>query len=538
MNLCRGIPGLLALLCSIIVLAGCHSRPRADLIICNGAEPQSLDPAIISGQLEGRLTTALLEGLVRRDARARPVPGCAEKWTVSPDGRTYTFTLRPNLRWSNGDPLTAEDYRYSWLRALDPATGSPYSEILYFIRGAEDYHSGKLTAPSVGIQAVDARTLRVELIHPTPFFPALTSFTTYLPVHRPTVEKYGDRWTRPENWVGNGPYRLLDWKINDRVSLEKNPLYHTPDRVALNRIDALAVNRASTAFNLYSGGQADVLLDKGLIPSLILPELRGRPDFHPGPLLATYFYRFQVTRPPFNDARIRRAFAIALDKEAITDKITRGNEPVATALCPRGMADYQPPEGLSSDPDTARGLLAQAGFPNGKDFPRVSLLYNKSELNEQLAIEIQAQWKRELGVTVELRNQEWATYLRSLDELDFDIARSSWVGDYDDPNTFLDCFVTGRGNNRTGWSDPTYDSLLASALAEPNPARRLHLMQQAETILVTQALPIIPIYHFIGCLMFDPTKWAGLYPNLLDDHPFSEIKRSLDPKSIEFKNNR
>ena len=228
MTLCRGIPGLLALLFPLLLLTGCHSRPRADLIICNGAEPQSLDPAIISGQLEGRLTTALLEGLVRRDARARPVPGCAEKWTVSPDGRTYTFTLRPNLRWSNGDPLTAEDYRYSWLRALDPATGSPYSEILYFIVGAEDYHSGKVPASSVGIQVVDDRTLCVTLLNPTPFFPALTSFTTYLPVHRPTVEKYGDRWTRPEKWVGNGPYRLLDWKINDRVSLEKNPLYHTP----------------------------------------------------------------------------------------------------------------------------------------------------------------------------------------------------------------------------------------------------------------------------------------------------------------------
>ena len=255
----------------------------------------------------------------------------------------------------------------------------------------------------------------------------------------------------------------------------------------------------------------------------MLPQLRGRPDFHPGPLLATYFYRFNVTRPPFQDVRVRRAFALAIDKESIVDKITRGNEPVAQALTPRGIADYNPPEGLPSDPTTAQGLLKLAGFPEGKGFPRVSLLYNKSELNEQIAVEIQAQWKRVLGVEVELRNQEWATYLRSLDELDFDIARSSWVGDYDDPNTFLDCFVTGRGNNRTGWSDPTYDSLLERALAEPNAASRLKLLAEAEAILVTQALPIIPLYHFVGCLMFDPNKWTGLYPNLLDEHPFSEI---------------
>ncbi|NDC80948.1 MAG: peptide ABC transporter substrate-binding protein, partial [Verrucomicrobia bacterium] len=225
-----------------------------------------------------------------------------------------------------------------------------------------------------------------------------------------------------------------------------------------------------------------------------------------------------------------RAFTLAMDKEAITERVTRGGEPIAQALTPRGINGYQPPEGLPRDVETARGLLRQAGYPDGRGFPRVSILYNKSELNEQIAVEIQAQWKRELGIDVDLRNQEWATYLRSLDALDFDIARSSWVGDYDDPNTFLDCFVTGRGNNRTGWSDPNYDSLLATALAEPVSAKRFQLLQKAETLLVTQALPILPIYHFVGCLMFDPDQWQGLMPNLLDEHPFSEISRR-QPKS-------
>jgi len=518
----RGLPGLLGLLC-VLSLSGCGSGPRADLVLCNGAEPQTLDPALVSGQLEGRICAALFEGLTRRDARGKSVPGAAESWVVSPDGKTYTFTLRPALRWSNGDPVTAEDFRYSWLRALDPATGSPYAEILFFIKGAEDFQAGRAPAESVEISAPDARTLIIHLKNPVPFFPSLCSFTTYLPVHRATVEKHGDRWTRPEHWVGNGPFMLKLWRVNDRVALEKNFHYHSASRVRLNRIDALAVTRASTAFNLYASGQADVLLDKGLIPSLIMPKLRGRRDFHPAPLFATYFYRYNVTRPPFDNPKVRRAFSLAIDKESVVEKITRGGEPIALSLTPRGVPGYQPPDGPGQDFVTARALLREAGFPGGQGFPRVSILYNKSELNEQIAIELQAQWKRELGVTIDLRNQEWATYLRSLDTLDFDIARSSWVGDYDDPLTFLDCFATGRGNNRTGWSDPKYDTLLAQAQAEPNPSSRFRLLRQAEEILVNQAMPIIPLYHFVGCLMFDPRKWDGLMPNLLDEHPFSEI---------------
>ncbi|NDA10054.1 MAG: peptide ABC transporter substrate-binding protein [Verrucomicrobia bacterium] len=518
----RVLPGWLGLW-GLTFLSGCNSGPRADLVICNGAEPQTLDPALVSGQLEGRICAALYEGLTRRDARGKSIPAAAESWSVSPDGKTYTFTLRPGLKWSNGDPVTAADFRYSWLRALDPVSASPYAEILFFIRGAEDFQAGRASAESVEIAAPDDRTLRVRLKNPVPFFPSLISFTTYLPVHRATVEKYGDRWTRPEHWVGNGPYLLKAWQVNDRVSLQKNPRYHSADRVRLNRIDALAVTRASTAFNLYSSGQADVLLDKGLIPSLILPKLRGRPDFHPAPLFATYFYRFNVTRPPFDNPKVRRAFSLAIDKEAVVEKITRGGEPIALSLTPRGVPGYLPPSGPVQDTLTCKALLREAGYPNGEGFPRISILYNKSELNEQIAVELQAQWKRTLGVQVELRNQEWATYLRSLDTLDFDIARSSWVGDYDDPLTFLDCFATGRGNNRTGWSDPSYDNLLAKAQAEPNAAVRLRFLGQAEEILILQAMPILPLYHFVGCLMFDPKKWDGLLPNLLDEHPFSEI---------------
>lgn len=497
-----------------------------DLIILNGAEPQSLDPAEISGQLEGRLCNALFEGLTRRNAAGLVVPGVAERWDVSPDGRTYTFFLRDNARWSNGERVTAHDFVYSWRRVLEPATAAVYAEILFFIRNAEAYQSGRLPDFSqVGIRALSDHILQVELESPAAFFPDVVAFTTYLPVHPKTIETHGHRWTRPAYMVSNGAYRLRDWKINDRVELEANPHYWNAHNVRSRRIDALAVSKATTALNLYLTGQADVLLDKGLIPALLVGQLQNHPDLHRFTFLATYFYRFNTTRPPFHDARVRRALTAAIDRTAIVQRITRGGEPPTTAFTPPGIPGYEPPPGTGYDPALARRLLAEAGFPQGRGFPRVSILYNKSELNEQVAVEIQRMWRQELGIEIELQNQEWATYLKTLDNLQYDIARSSWVGDYNDPNTFLDCFVTGRGNNRTGWSHARYDALLAEASRTADPARRMALLRQAETILVAEENPIAPIYHNVGMMLFNASRISGLEGNVLDEHPFQEIAR-------------
>jgi oligopeptide transport system substrate-binding protein len=512
---------------ALTLAASCGQRPAGvDLIILNGAEPQSLDPAVISGQIEGRLCTALFEGLTRRNAAGGLIPGAAERWEVSADGLTYTFHLRPSARWSNGDPVTAHDFAASWRRVLEPATAAVYAEILFFIRNAEAYQTGKITDFSrVGIRAVDDLTLRVELAAPAAYFPDVVAFTTYLPVHRPTVERHGDRWTRPGRMVSNGAYQLRAWKINDRVELEANPHYWNASAVRSRRIDALAVTKATTALNLYLTGQADVLLDKSLIPPLLAGELRDRPDLHRFTFLATYFYRFNTTRKPFDDPRVRRALAAAIDREGIVRRITRGGEPPAPAFTPPGIPGYIPPPGTGHDPELARRLLAEAGFPGGRGFPRASILYNKTELNEQIAVEIQGMWRRELGIEVELHNQEWATYLKTLDNLQYDIARSSWVGDYNDPNTFLDCFVSGRGNNRTGWSHPRYDALLAEANRTADPTRRMALLREAETILISQEHPIAPIYHNVGMMLFDPKRITGLQGNVLDEHPFQEIER-------------
>ncbi|HPA18121.1 MAG TPA: peptide ABC transporter substrate-binding protein [Verrucomicrobiae bacterium] len=516
---------------AVLAFSGCGAaRERADLVFINGVEPESLDPAIISGQPEGRLVMALFEGLTSRDAAGVVGPGMAERWEVSPDGREYTFHIRGGARWSNGDPLTAQDFVRSWERTLNPLTTSPYSELLFSVDGAEDYAKGKLTDFSkVGVAVVDDRTLRVRLRAPTPYFLELCAFQTHYPVHLSSIERYGIDWIKPGKLVSNGAYRLVEWRINDRIRLEANPHYWRAASVRLKTVEALPISQATTAFNFYSTGLADLTLDKGVVPPMLLDELRKRPDCHIAPVLATYFYRFNVTRKPFDDPRVRRAFAMALDKQFIVGRITRNGEPAAGSFTPPGIRGYDPPRGLPHDPDAARRLLAEAGYPGGSGFPPFGLLFNSTEQDEEIAVAVQDLLRRELGVRVELRRQEWKVYLNSLNRLDFDMARSTWVADYPDPNTFLDCFVTGRGNNRTGWSNARYDSLLDASNRTLDPAARFGLMRRAEEILVEGDVPIAPVYHYVGVKLYDARRIGGIVLNPIDEYPIREMYRIGGP---------
>ncbi len=510
-----------------LLLASCGpTEPRADFPFLNGTEPETLDPAIITGQPEGRIALALFEGLTARDPAARIVPGVAKRWEISPDGRTYRFHLRADARWSNGDPVTAPDFVRSWERTLDPATASEYAYQLFYIHNAEAFNAGTLRDfARVGVHAPEVRTLEVQLDHPTPFFLDLCAFPTLLPVHGPSVAKYGDDWIKPGRLVSNGAYQLEDWRVNHRVRLRANPYYWDRARVGLRVVDILPTSQANTAFNLYYTGAADLILDKGLVPAVLLRELRQRPDFHASPFLGSYFYRFNVTRKPFHDPRVRKAFALAVDKQRLVDKVTRGGERIADSLVPPGIPGYTSPRGLGFDPAAARRLLAEAGYPGGKGFPRVSLLYNTSEQNEALATEIQDMLASNLGVHVQLLQQEWKVYLNSMSSLDYDFCRASWVGDYNDPNTFLDMFVTGGGNNRTGWSNAAYDALIRAAARELDPKKRMAIFQKAETILCRDELPILPIYDYVGIKLYDPARITGLEANVLDEHPLKYIRK-------------
>lgn len=515
----------LALICAC-ALAACTPQPlhRADLVFLNGAEPETLDPALITGQPEGRLANALFEGLTTFNAAAQAVPGVAERWEISADGLTYRFFLRADAAWSNGEPVTAEDFVRSWRRTLAPETGSEYASQLYYLRNGKAFHDGTVSDfAQVGVRSLDPRTLEVTLENPTSFFLDLCAFVTLLPVPTTTVERYGDDWTKPGKIVSNGAYTLAEWRINDRIRLQKNPHYWNRAHVAMETIDALPISKANTAFNFYAAGQADLMMDKGLVPNQLLDTLRTRADFHAAPFLGNYFLRFNCTRPPFHDARVRRAFAQVIDKQLLVEKITRAGEQPADSLVPPGAAGYTPPPGLARDLDHARALLAEAGYPGGRGFPRIRYLYSEGELNEALAIELQGMFRRELGVPMELQRQEWKVYLRSMSSLDFDLCRATWVGDYNDPNTFLAMFLTGDGNNRTGWGKPEYDRLIAEAGRTIDPAQRFECFRRAERMLISEEAPICPLFYYVGIQFYDAQRLGGIEANLLDEHPLKAM---------------
>jgi oligopeptide transport system substrate-binding protein len=512
---------------------GCSpSEKRADLVFINGAEPETLDPAVITGQPEGRIVNALFEGLLRFDRQGHAVPGVASSWKISPDGCTYTFFLRPDARWSDGKQVTASDFVKSWHRTLDPVTASAYNYQLYSVIGAEDFASGKTKDFSkVGVKARDDVTLQVTLRQPTSYFLDLCAFPTLFPVRTDLITKYGDDWVKPGKLVGNGAYLLDAWRINDCVMLKKNPLYWDESHVQLRSVQVLPISLADVAYNFYASGQADLTMDKGLTPIGLLDLLKTRPEFHAAPFLGSYFLRFNCSKGPFTDPRVRKAFSMAIDRKRITTKITRAGESTALSFVPPGILGYHTPDGLAENAAKARALLAEAGYPNGKGFPLTTYLYSESKMDEGIAIELQSMWKEQLGVTVQLARQEWKVYLNSLGTLDYGIARSSWVGDYPDPNTFLDLFLSGGGNNRTGWSNAAYDALIGAAAAERDPVRRFEILRHAEELLVRDEAPIAPLYFYVGIQLYDPKRLGGIEANVLDEHPLREIYRK-DPLSL------
>ena len=527
---CRFMAGLF--LASVLTV-GCFRRePPADITIVNGQEPESLDPAIIVSQPDERIVQGMYEGLMRLDPKTgEPIPGLAESCDISPDGKSYTFHLRPNLTWSTGEPITADDVVYSWIRALKPATASDYAEALFYLKNAEDFNAGKITDASlVGIHALDPHTVRVELNSPTAFFMDLCALPVTYVVPRQTIEKYGDRWIMAQPLPSSGPYELVYWRLNDRVRLKKNPRYWDAVNTQSEIIDVLPIAAPDTAFNLYESGVADIVWDKNEVPEELMDVLLKRPDFHTFNYLGSYFIRINVTRPPFDDPRVRRALALAVDKNQLVKKILRAGEEPASHFVPDGTSHYVSPPEPDYNPVLAKKLMAEAGYPNGQGFPVFEYTFDASsggaaQIHEDIAVELQQMWHDTLGIQMTLRQVESKVFWGMQSRLEYQVSRASWVGDYNDANTFLEMFTSDDGNNRTGWKNPEYDALILQANAQTDLDAREKLFQQAETLLVSNAVPIIPIYFYKGLNYFDTNKIQGIYPNLVDEHPLQYIRK-------------
>lgn len=527
---------LVTLLASAFYWSSSTRHERADFTFINRGEIGTLDPNRMSWVQDIRVGYALWEGLYALDAKTlAPVPGAADRIDISPDKRIYTFHIRANAGWSNGDPLTSHDFAFAWRRMLEQP--GDYTYLFHAISGAREYQDAFARSrkqategpsfESVGIATPDASTLRVELEHPVTYFPDLCAFTAFWPLHEKSMRPFYDElagsyakgFTRPPHLVTNGPFRLADWTFHEKLRLEQNEHYWDRANVRSKSIDVLIAPEPMWAFLKYDSGAADWLTDAA---GSIGAELyaRGREDLHVSPGFGTYLYKLNCqptlpdgSRNPLGDPRVRRALALAIDRSGIVKTVTRLGERTASTYVPPGVfPGYTSPAVREMDVEHARRLLAEAGYPGGRGFPPISIMYNSEFHHGDVAQYVRRQWLDVLGVDVGLQPLEIKVFRQRLHETQFAIARASWTGDYNDVSTFLDCYRSGSENNDTGWSNARFDELMDLAAAEADQSKRLALFQEAEQLLLDEQ-PIIPLYHDVLAYLYrDNVKGLYMHP--------------------------
>ena len=488
----------------------------------NGSEPQGLDPHVVTGVPEARLIGALFEGLaVKNPYTLEMEPGVAERWTFSADRRQITFHVNPEARWSNGDAVTADDYVWSWMRALHPDTGNLYAYMLFPLVNAEAFFRREIADfAEVGVKAPDPRTLVVTLTEPTPYFIQLMDHYSTFAVHRATVEAHGafterfTKWTRVDNIVSNGPFVLDEWLLNRRIAMRKSDTYWNRDVVRLQRVVFYPTENLVAEERGFRAGQLHYTQS---IPLDKIPAYQAMQDspYRQEPYLGTYFYLLNTHRAPLDDARVRRALSMSVDRETLARTVLQNSAVPAYSITPPGTLGYQPPQTFAYDLEQARRLLAEAGYPNGEGWPGIEIVYNTMEAHRKIAVAIQQMWKDALNIEVSIANQEWKVYLDAVSSMNFDVGRRGWIGDYVDPNNFLDLYLSAGGNNNTGYADPVYDDLiLRKAPQARSREERFAVFYQAERMLM-EAMPIIPIYTYTSKHLVHPSV-CGLPPNLMD----------------------
>ncbi|WP_420065704.1 oligopeptide ABC transporter substrate-binding protein OppA [Pectobacterium colocasium] len=491
------------------VPAGVQLAEKQELVRNNGAEVSSLDPHKIEGVPESNVSRDLLEGLVISDVNGKTVPGVAESWD-NKDFKVWTFHLRKEAKWSDGTPVTAQDFVYSWQRLADPKTASPYASYLQYghLLNIDDIIAGKKSPDTLGVKAIDDHTFEVTLSEAVPYFYKLPVYAAMSPVNKAAIEKFGDKWTQPQNWIGNGAYKLKDWVVNEKMVLERNPQYWDNAHTVINKVTYLPIASEVTDVNRYRSGEIDMTYNN--LPIELFQKLKKEiPDeVKVNPYLCTYYYEVNNQKPPFNDVRVRNALRMGLSQDILTNKVKNQGDIPAYGFVPPYIDGLKAavPEWFTWSQEKrneeAKKLLAEAGYTADKPLT-LNLLYNTSDLHKKMAIAAASIWKQNIGVDVKLENQEWKTFLNTRHQGTYDVARASWCADYNEPSTFLNSMLSDSSSNTSHYKSKEFDALVAKSLQVKTDEERTAVYQQAESLLDKDAV-IAPVYYYANTRLVKP----------------------------------
>ncbi|MFJ5378965.1 oligopeptide ABC transporter substrate-binding protein OppA [Pectobacterium sp. CHL-2024] len=491
------------------VPASVQLAEKQELVRNNGAEVSSLDPHKIEGVPESNVSRDLLEGLVISDVNGKTSPGVAESWD-NKDFKVWTFHLRKDAKWSNGEPVTAQDFVYSWQRLADPKTASPYASYLQYghLLNIDDIIAGKKSPDTLGVKAIDDHTFEVTLSEAVPYFYKLPVYVAMSPVNKAAIEKFGEKWTQPQNWVGNGAYKLKSWVVNEKMVLERNPQYWDNAHTVINQVTYLPIASEVTDVNRYRSGEIDMTYNN--LPIELFQKLKKEiPDeVKVNPYLCTYYYEVNNQKPPFNDVRVRTALRLGLSQDILTNKVKNQGDIPAYGFVPPyidGLKASVPewftwPQAKRNE--EAKKLLAEAGYTADKPLT-LNLLYNTSDLHKKMAIAAASIWKQNIGVDVKLENQEWKTFLSTRHQGTYDVARAGWCADYNEPSTFLNSMLSDSSSNTSHYKSKEFDALVAKSLQVKTDEERAAVYQQAESQLDKDAVTI-PVYYYANTRLVKP----------------------------------
>lgn len=505
-----------------------------------GADPKTIDPQLNSAVDGSTIIHNAFEGLMREDENSKIVPGTAEKYEVSDDGTVYTFHIRKDAKWSDGKPVVAGDFEYAWKRALNPKVAAEYAYQLFYIKNGAAYYNqekvgGKVaTAEDVGVKVIDDNTLEVTLEAPVPYFLSLAAFPTYFPVRKDIIEGNEEKWTlKPDTYISNGPFKMSEWKEKESITFVKNENYWDAKNVKLETLEVKLIDDQITYLNAFKSGEIDVIESP---PQAEIPTLLDEGTAKIYPYLGTYFYVINVSdkakdvdpkaAEALSNPKFRKALSLAIDRQLIVDKVAQGGQAPATSYVPAGILDSIGKEfqkdysSKGANIEEAKKLLEEAGYPNGEGAPTITFTFNTDQGHQNIAQAVQDMWKTNLGINVELKNEEWAVFQDTRNNFQYSMARHGWIADYNDPMTFLDMWTTGNGQNNAGYSNKEYDKLIAQAKVELDDAKRTELLHKAEDILMDES-PIIPLYYYTNVLCIDKNV-KGTYKSPLGQMEFRD----------------